>query len=256
MSEETKPNLVSSEEFDTLKKQLEEGQTALQKLMAENEAKEAQIQKLTSDLTSTSSQLEEHANQLRNAQLEEAGVNSEQYSKIEQELEAKLTEKYSNEYGQRFAELENQNKQLQSQLHNVTTVSDTMSRYATDAEEATRDILEGIVGTQVHQDPNDASKTYVTDKFGNKKLSKKFPGQPMEAEEFMDELRSTRAPLFKSKKVTQQVMQNGQAMSANSATGNTNIIDGVDVERFKNDPDYYNSFDRATRVRIATKLGL
>lgn len=250
-----KQNLANPQENDTLKKQLEEGQRALQKLMQDNQAKDKQLEDLTSRLTSATSKLEEYDAKLRDAQLEEAGVNPEQVKQLEQEIESRLEQKYQEQYGTEFSQLKKENQQLKDQLHNVTTVSGVMAKFATDAEESTRDILEAIVSKQIHQDPNDSSKTYATDEFGNKKLSKKFPGQPMEAEEFMEELRSQRAPLFKSKQVTQSVMRTGQKVGVQSSA-NTNIIDGVDVERFKTDVNYYNSFDRETRAKIATKIGI
>lgn len=251
-TEDTKPDagLEKTQDYSKLEAEVKQLSQVVPKLNEELQAKNAEVENLRNELASAQSKVEEYDSKLRNAQLEDAGVNTEQFQELLEQERLKLRA----EYGDKIQSLETSLTNTQNRLKTATVVSDVMGNHALDAHEATRDILESLVTKNVHPD-EETGKTYVTDENGNKRFSQKNPGQYMDGEEYIEELRTTKAPLFKAKGIKATAMEQGQVMGA-ASTGNNNLEAGIDIERFQTDPDYYNSIPRAKRVALASKLGM
>ena len=249
-NETKEKNLENNTDYSKLEAEVQQLSKVVPKLNAELQAKNNQLEQTSAELAALKSELEAANSRLRNAQLEDAASNPEQLQQLLEEETSRLRQ----EFGEKLTASEQQAKQLRDQLKSVTTVSEVMTKYAGDAQEATRDILESIVARDIHKD-DATGQEYVTDSKGNKRYSPANPAIPMSPEEYIQELRAERSPLFKPKGIKTSAMEQGQVMGV-AGTSNTNTLDGVDLVRFQTDEAYYNSIPAEKRAALAIKLGM
>ena len=139
---------------------------------------------------------------------------------------------------------------LKATLQKVQVNQVVMNEISPLLAEGMGSIVETLVGEHLRAD--DEGNITVLDKEGKIRYSPSNPGKPMGHKEFIEELQKNHPPMFKPQGITKGSMtQEGGRRSK----GSTNNTQGVDVERFRSDINYRNSFSRSQRVKIDRELG-